>query len=129
MKANSAVSEAFKLIRDQGLNSVGVVHEDNGQLIGNISASDLKVVGLTGELFGRMLLSCRQYLTLIPSNPNFTYPISVNPSTTVEELIKKFDIAHVHRIYVVDNQQMPVGIVSVYDVLKALKEDVETMDK
>jgi CBS domain-containing protein len=128
VKANSAVSDAFKLIRDHGLNSVGVVHEDNGQLIGNISASDLKVVGLTGELFGRMLLSCRQYLTLIPTNPNFTYPISVNPSTTVEELIKKFDIAHVHRIYVVDNQQMPVGIVSVYDLLKALKEDVENLE-
>eukprot|EP00029_Vermamoeba_vermiformis_P008460 TRINITY_DN3967_c0_g1_i2.p1 TRINITY_DN3967_c0_g1~~TRINITY_DN3967_c0_g1_i2.p1 ORF type:complete len:273 (-),score=68.38 TRINITY_DN3967_c0_g1_i2:74-892(-) len=127
VKANSAVSEAFKLIRDHSLNSVGVVNEDNGQLIGNISASDLKVVGLTGELFGRMLLSCRQYLTLIPTNPSFTYPICVNPSTTVEELIKKFDISRVHRIYVVDNQQLPVGIVSVYDLLKALKEDVEKM--
>jgi len=125
VKGNSPVSDAFKLIRNQNLNSVGVVNEDTGKLIGNISASDLKLVGLSGELFGRMLLSCRQYLTMIPTNPNFTYPISVNTSTTVEELLKKFDVTHVHRIYVVDNQQMPIGIVSVYDLLKALKEDAE----
>jgi CBS domain-containing protein len=47
---------------------------------------------------------------------------TVGPSTTLPELARKMIGAHMHRIFVVDEQRRPIGVVMSTDVLRALTD-------
>ena len=50
-------------------------------------------------------------------------PITCNEDTTVIEVIKKLSENHIHRIYIVDKNERPIGIVSMSDIIVALNTD------
>ena len=95
------------------MSSVAVVDAE-GKLVGNISSHDLKA----------MILDPMQFRSLSHNigDSNFkavhTHRLSIiTPSDTLETVITKLATEHVHRLYVVDHDRKPVGVVSLRDVI------------
>ncbi len=48
-------------------------------------------------------------------------PISCTIADTLPEVVKKLTEKHVHRIFVVDEAGLPVGVLSLCDIVTALR--------
>lgn len=48
------------------------------------------------------------------------YPIAVVGSTTIEELLLKFEVSGVHRVFVVNSEGKAVGVISTKDIIRIL---------
>ena len=68
--------EAFKAMHKHGISAVGVV-DDNGLLVGNISNTDLKVIGHNASLMSHLYLPITEFLDLLPKNEVISGPIAV----------------------------------------------------
>ncbi|KAN0025918.1 hypothetical protein ACTFIU_001682 [Dictyostelium citrinum] len=120
IKQDRMVIDAFKLMHENGISAVPVVNQI-GVLVGNISVSDMKMVGYDGTLFSRMFLPIESFLEMKPKNQNidiFGKVLCVLDSTTIEEIITKFYISKVHRLYKVDLEGRPSAVISQGDLLK-----------
>jgi len=111
--------DAFKIIHSKGVSAVAVVDKNN-EIVGNISATDLKLIGYNANMFGKLFLNVEAFLKLIPPNDVFgSGPICVEKTTTFDQVIETMNMAKVHRLYVVDNKKA-VGVISHLDILQAL---------
>ncbi|EFA78474.1 cystathionine-beta-synthase domain-containing protein [Heterostelium album PN500] len=117
--------EAFQLIYDKKVSAVAILN-DKGELTGNISVSDLKMIGYDGGLMSRLFLPIRTFTQMVPkdkASPFFTV-ICVRDTTSLEELLVKFQLSKVHRIYHVNDSMKPIQVISQGDVLKSIiKQD------
>ncbi|EGG24598.1 cystathionine-beta-synthase domain-containing protein [Cavenderia fasciculata] len=113
--------EAFKLIYDNRVSAVSVVDKDE-ILVGNISVSDLRMIGSDGSLLGRLFLPINTFMAMVPKDTKspFFNVICCRDSTTLEEVLVKFQLSKVHRIYLVDDQMKPKRCISQGDILKYL---------
>jgi len=118
---NSLAIDAFKLIHSKGVSAVAVVNAKN-EIVGNISATDLKLIGYDAKMISKLFLTTEEFLKLITPNETFgSGPICVLPSTTFEEVMSKMLMARIHRVYIVDGtNNNPIGVISQQEVLEAL---------
>jgi len=114
------VREAFQLIKDNKISGLAVVN-DAGNLIGSISASDLRVMGFA-NILGVLNLPMTEFLPLIPDTKNIPGLICVQPTATIEELLLKFSSENVHRIFIVNVENQLVGVITQTDVVRLLLE-------
>jgi len=117
VKDTDKVSVALKKIKECAISGVGIV-DSNGKLIGNFSASDLKLFGIgssTFQLFSSTMLDYLKALKL--PNTGSDYPYTVTKSSTVQQVVKKFSETKAHRLYVVD-KDVPNGVISLGDVIE-----------
>jgi CBS domain-containing protein len=124
---NQFVIDAFKQIWDQQVTGVAVV-DNEGKLVGNISASDLvrthvKPVGpLIHDLYQpikhfnniRTNLTEKVYMGDLASYP----PITVKSSDSLETIMETVVNNKVHRVYLVDDALAPVGVISLSDIIR-----------
>jgi len=112
--------EAFKLIYSQKVSGIGVVN-DSGELIGNISASDLQLVGYDTSQISRLFLPTEEFLRLIPQRPHHVQGVHcLGIDATFKDVILKFAQTRTHRIYLVDSKKKPIGVISLVDALEAI---------
>jgi len=122
--------------------SVGIVDAD-GKLIGNLSASDIRDVPL--QNFGLLLLPVYQYIAVVngvagvsvdeiaagkqvPGTPHDLLAklpvVTVRPRTTFCRMLEKLATFNsnrgLHRVYVVDESNRPLSIVTLTDVLRTI---------
>ena len=140
--ADTSALAAFAAMLAAGVSAVGITSAINGPLVANLSVTDLR--GLTaggwgtleqpiaefllqknGEMAIAIELSERQVLVgrmSVESGGALAQEVVplhfVRPSTTFGELLAKFDARGVHHLWVLDDEQRPVGIVTPTDVLK-----------
>lgn len=144
--ATPALIALAKMQRER-LSGLGIVNKPDGQLLANLSASDLR--GLTPERFGALALSVGAFLLFMhPRNAReaaaVTYEdalldslpapvkegkweealggmplICCTPATTLREIIDIFVRYGVHRVYICQGE-VPVGVVTPTDVLRAI---------
>jgi 5'-AMP-activated protein kinase regulatory gamma subunit len=120
--------DAFKMIKDMRVSGVCVV-DHNGIIIGNISASDLKLIGYDGKFISRLLMRVEEFLKLIPRDESIPIqgPICVRGDTTFEEVLAKILITRIHRIYIIDGASLrPSGVISPSEIMKSLLEYVQS---
>jgi CBS domain-containing protein len=55
--------------------------------------------------------------------------VTCSPENSLEELIEKVVINHVHRVWVVDELSSLIGLVSLTDILHVVRETALKMDK
>jgi CBS domain-containing protein len=133
--AKSKVADAVKVMTERGF-TVAPVINDQGRPIGVISATDILI---HDREFARLLAT--------PKLPGFEEsepamepsPIIVDDPTTVEEImtpaifsvtldtpaaevIQRFLDLKVHHLFVIDDQQIIVGVISPGDIMKKLQE-------
>jgi len=130
VSGDQTLAEAFKTIWESEVTGVGVV-DDDGKLIGNISASDLKNCGRTSnELIQELYQPINEYLGFVESedastrNPSFSkHPLVVSKlSDTTASIFSSIINKRVHRVYIVDDADCPVNVVAPCDLLALFKE-------
>ncbi|KYR00504.1 CBS (cystathionine-beta-synthase) domain-containing protein [Tieghemostelium lacteum] len=121
IRLDSLAIDAFKLIQEHSVSAIAVVNKI-GILCGNISVSDMKMIGYDGKLLSRMFLPVESFMEFIPKNDSVKMfnsgVVAVTQESTLEEIIEKFHLSKVHRLYKVDKEGKPVQVVSQGDVLK-----------
>jgi len=114
LEDNNVIS-TLRYMRDFKVSGVGVV-DKFGRLVANFSATDL--LGLTAETFPLLSLSVKEYLNRVYGfhKP----PVFCRATESVETMLLKMVVHQVHRIYLIDELMIPVGIVSMTDVMQFL---------
>jgi len=124
---NQFVIDAFKQIWEQQISGVAVV-DDEGTLVGNISATDLvrtrvKPVGpIIHDLYQpikhfnniRTTMSEKVYMGDLPRYP----PITVKSDDRLETIMETVVNNKVHRVYITDDALAPVGVISLSDIIR-----------
>jgi len=116
---NSTAKEAFQLIERSNLSGIGVVDED-GNLIGNTSARDIKYFVLDqGQ--AKIDQPILDYLAIVRSSVKTAkekVPVStVHATDPIGRAIGLLAKTQFHRLFIVDSESKPIGVVSVADIL------------
>jgi len=117
------VKEAFTKIKDSGVSGIAIV-SDFEDLYGNLSATDVKTLGLNPEMFLKLNQTIEEFLKSVPPNSAFGLnPIFTRPSEPIRILARKFVDSGVHRIYIVADALKIIGVISLVDFMKYLIEE------
>jgi CBS domain-containing protein len=105
--------KAFTTILSNKITGLAVVDMVTGELVNNLSVSDLK--GLSQLSF---------YKLEVPIHQIFMYdegrrlpPVTCSVNTSVGEILKLLVQTKVHRVYVVDVKGKPLNVITLTDIL------------
>jgi len=105
---------AFLKMRDQGASAIAIVDDDD-KLVDVLSVSDLRLLGHDLAQLHTVTQTVEEYASRkavkLP-------PVCVRLTDTVASVSQYFQENHVHRIYVVDAEQRPVGVIGMGDYLR-----------
>jgi len=125
VKENEIAANAFKLIQRHKISAVAVL-DDDGKIIGNLSASDLKGVvksedregGGGSDPVGSLFLPV---LTFLQQGGMSKFPVATcQLSASLSFVLLKIMALHVHRLWVVDENDIAIGVISLTDVMQAV---------
>lgn len=139
LRADASIHEALALLTDKGLSAVPVI-DDAGRPIGVLSSSDLLVHGRqkadqvtsspadfyeqdSKTLHGKP----RPGVQVENVDPTTVRDVmtpavfAVGPTTPAAKVVNDLIGLHVHRLFVVDDDGVLVGVISTMDVLKRLR--------
>lgn len=112
---NAAAAVCFRRITMEGHAAVAVVDARDGRLLAELSGSDVR--GLGPGTMGRAALPVLEYLDAAGARRPLA---SCGPGTTVREAVSRMLDARRHRVWVVDEEGKPAGVVTHTDVLRYL---------
>jgi len=112
--------DALDALSTNRISGLGII-EPSGKLIANFSASDLR--GLSSESFNYFEEPVLNFLKR--EKATIRNPITCTKESTLREVISKLSSEKIHRIYVVDEQERPIGIVTLSDIMPVLKRKKE----
>jgi len=115
IRDTSDALEGFKAIRQNKIYAVGVVDE-NGKLVANLSASDLR--GLKKEQLDSLTKPSFIQATKFKNKKLVT----VSSIDTLFECMSLMAENKVHRVWVVDSEVHPIGVVTLTDCIRAFCE-------
>lgn len=134
---SSTAFQAFKLMREKRVSGLAVVDAD-GKLVGSISASDLKVIGYDIKFWNLLGLTVKDYLKELSGtdHPEFRshlflwakepngppVVIKCKKTDSLKLAVKLLNFYRVHRVYIVDDDNRPVSILTLREVLQSLIE-------
>jgi len=124
----SKAIDAFRLVHKHGIGGVAVVDDDQGgKIVGNISARDIRTIVTTPALFHHMfdlvpdfLRAIRKYQNderALKKEPELRHVEFCRPNDTLRSVLKTFGRLGIHRLYVVDEKEIPLSVISLTDVI------------
>lgn len=127
IRLDQPAGEAFALMRERKISGVAVVDEE-GKLVGVISASDLKLLGFDLGYLHLLGKSARDYLTALRGSiaDSQREVCTCDANSSIDHAVKQLIARHVHRLFVIDDQRRLLGVVSIRDILKTLLNPFET---
>jgi CBS domain-containing protein len=146
INVHKCIINALNTIVEKNVSGVAVVN-DLDELVGNISAGDIKRIQLSPpiqmvfDIFEKIEnflniiecsnLSCSQcqQKTFMTSVPTFQ-PVFVTPEDTFEDVLHLLTLKHIHRIYIVTDkkEKKPIGVISLGDVLEQFNKFCEEVN-
>ena len=103
----------------QYVSAVGVVNHE-GKLVGCVSSHDLQHMIVDPSKFRAMCHAIGDHdFKLLPTNRLFT----CSATDTLATVISKLATEHVHRVFVVNGAQHPLGVISMRDVIARLVQE------
>jgi len=122
--------DGYKLMVDKRVSGLAIVG-CNGELVGSLSASDLKR-SMESNLILDLYLPIPLYLD--KATPEFektmvNQPLSCNTDMTIYEILHKLVTKRVHRLFVVDGEQIPIGVLSLCDIISMMNIDKIMVEK
>jgi CBS domain-containing protein len=124
--AGSMTVDAFLLMKEQKISAVAVV-DNEGKLVGNMSAGDIKTVGFDVRFFSLLSQPVKTYLQLVhfgwtqegeQKEPKRPFVVKCSPSDSLAYIMKLIVLYRVHRVYITDEQDRPIGVVALADILQ-----------
>ncbi|EGG14217.1 hypothetical protein DFA_11986 [Cavenderia fasciculata] len=121
--------EAFELMAEHRVNGIAVV-DDKGVIIANISARDLKELLNETRIFENLYLTVGEFISRVRQQDyKAVHPsISCNMNDSLDKLMTRMCAAKIHRVYVVDQDRKPVGVISLHDILEKILEQLTLPD-
>jgi len=112
MKNDATLIDALNTIVTHDISGLAVVDFKDGHLINNLSASDFK--GVTEQNFFRLEAQLHQiFMAATQKKP----PVTCSRSTTLGEVINIVEKTGVHRVFVVDENNVPTGVVTLTGIM------------
>ena len=115
IRAEVTVPEAVAWLTEKGFSAAPVIDE-SGRPIGVVSRADILVHERERLRTARLLLADDAVVGDIMTPAVF----SVTPQTPVEQVVEQLLTLNVHQLYVVDEDQFLIGVISAHDVLRHL---------
>lgn len=109
---DASIVDAMDAIKSKGISAVAVT-ETNGQLAGNFSAADLR--GLYSDHLPDLAKPVKDYLEQY--HPESFNCVTARPETQLKDVVKDLAESHLHRVWVIDGDNKPIGVVSLRDVI------------
>jgi len=117
VKDDSSVIGAYKTMLEHGVSGVPIVDKDSGRIRFALSVSDIKA-SLSHSIFKDILLPLEEYIAKISAfYQRDEKPICCTKDDTLGSILQMLLITKYHRIFVVDENEVPVGIISLSDIL------------
>jgi CBS domain-containing protein len=111
----TAIQAYFRLLR-HGVSAIAIL--DNRQrLVGTLSASDLR--GINDETLNTLTLPVREFLDKVQRKAPAS-PVRCSPDEKLDTVIDRLIQSRVHRLWITDENQKPVGVVALTDVIRTL---------
>ena len=130
----ASARQVFALMDQQRLSGIAIVDHETGKHIGNTSAVDIKLaipVDEEEEDEADMDMDILSYLSAVRQERAFLhdqYPCAhVRESSTVGHALKLLAKTGFHRVFVIDNDGRPVGVISVTDIVKFVVDSALAM--
>lgn len=117
---NENLINAFKLLKRSNVSAICVIN-DNNELVGTVSVKDLRTVtpGLT--IMQRLYIPVKQFLHKVHIETKAPKrSITCSKNDYLGDIIEKFHESRVHRVWIVDNSNRPIGVISLQDILKII---------
>lgn len=128
---NVATKEAFKKLHANRFDGLAVTDEKDA-LVGNISLSDLSLIGYDGSMFKRLMWPLSKFLEGRLAKPHshkakhgLAGILSVSPQDSIQAVFEKFHQTEVHRLYV-EQQGKLLGVILLSDLLRLVVEETAT---
>jgi len=120
---------AFQMMAQHRITAVALVDTDNGQIITTISAKDIKEIDLLNpfKMLSQSTLKFVQYVRSREIRESMPI-IHCSPHSTIADVIKKLSFLRIHRIFMVNEANLPVGVLSLGDILKILLDNKDAVD-
>jgi len=118
VKSTDTALEVFRVLSMTGRSGLAIVDED-GALVANISASDMKLF-IANPSFSLLQTPIIEYLNIIRRQKlKETVPVViVKQHHTLAKVIRKLVATGMHRVFVVDDEHKPIGVVSLTDIMQ-----------
>jgi len=108
--------ESFYFMHSKNLECAAVVEDRDGKLLGNLSASDLR--GITTDKMEMLKDPVFDFVQATTGKPPRA-PVTCIPTDPINNVMAKAIRHSVHRVWIVDNTQRPIGLVSYRDMINA----------
>jgi len=125
---NDHVYDAFRKIWELQVSGLAVVDE-NGHLVANISASDIKrtrYYPIIGQMVKDLYKPIKEFLRIPEPGKPFKkkdhVPFFVHKGETMEKALEIIVENNIHRVFVVDNHRKPIAVISLCDILRKFWE-------
>lgn len=120
-KTSDYTIDAFRAITTKRVTAVAVVNHD-GVLVDNVSTRDLRFIVQTAamakETIKHLYSPVQEFLAdKHKAEESPATAISCLPTDTFGHLLEKIHKNRIHRIYIVNEQHHPIGVVSLKDIL------------
>jgi len=120
MSAKAKAIHAFFLMLYNKVPAVAIV-SGNGELVGNLSASDLR--GLDEKTFTQLLMPVMEFVKSVKRHRGL---ITCKKDSTLESVLSKLANNRVHRLWMVDDQNCPIGVVTLTDIMRLFSNREES---
>ena len=115
---------AFELMDAKRLSGIAVVNDD-GKLVGNVSAKDIKRAVLDPTNIHLDVLSYLAIIRQAEANDTRHPFCHVSSNASVGHVVNMMAKTGFHRVYVVDTDSKPIGVISFSDIIKhVIKPDI-----
>ncbi|XP_051144412.1 SNF1-related protein kinase regulatory subunit gamma-1-like [Andrographis paniculata] len=116
------ILEAFNKMKDKQIGGLAVTEGATRKICGNISIRDIRFLLLKPELFSNFRkLTVEDFMSVVWSETNETgktvKPITCKADASLGEVIDTLASRAVHRIYVVNEVEEVVGVITLRDVI------------
>lgn len=118
VKASSSTIEAFRMIIQHKINSVAVVDDQNGKLLGSISIRDVETIGLEKQRIRQLYSTAGQFVADKKANKEPFIPITTTVQETMASVLDKMELHPIQQVWVVNDDFHPIGVVTVTDLLQ-----------
>jgi len=111
---SSAITGFRAMISHNEVSALPIVN-DKGQLMGTLSSSDFRRIGL--DNFKDTLLPVNRFLVLTRGGKK-QQQLTVRSDEILSSVVDKLLLRCVHRVWVVDQDSKPIAVVSLTDIIR-----------
>jgi len=116
---NDLVFDAFLKMKNAKLHGLAVL-DDDGTLVGNISAADMKAVvvdNMYGDLKEPVGVLMKRSAEMFERPFRALYCLTTD---TLQQVLETFTIEQIHRLYIVNSDKQLLGVISLSDIIEVL---------